>query len=254
MSTSLTTYLINLDGSDLRLARSAAQLDAAGIDYQRVPAFDGRRLSVAEFPDHDAAAARAYMGRALRGGEIGCYLSHLDCARRFLQSGADVGLVLEDDFELVPGMTYVLNQALDWLAASGEDWFLINIGARKSKIFSPIASFAARGQGFSLRRAHYFPMTTTAIVWSRAGAQAFVDGHRTIFAPVDNYFRFWLTRNGRGLCIYPPIAPAWDSASEIDAAGPERRHSGRAAFYGLKKQRRLWQDKVIALMHKYRLT
>ena len=80
----VAVYLINLDGSDDRLREASGQLESAGVTFERVAAFDGRGLRIEEFPDYDAKGARSYMGRPLRGGEIGCYLSHLECACRFL--------------------------------------------------------------------------------------------------------------------------------------------------------------------------
>ncbi len=244
-------YVINLDGSDARMASAKAQLDAAGIAFERVAAFDGRRLTTKDFPGYDAKGALSYMGRSLRGGEIGCYLSHLDCARRFLESGTDWALVLEDDFCLAPGAHALLEKAVKWLTDAGEPWRLINVGALKRKIYTPLISFEMEGQSYMLSRAHYFPLTTTGLVWSRAGAKCFLDSHSTIFAPVDNYFRHWLTRVGGGLSLYPPIAPPVGLESEIDAPGQKRKQGARSYFYGLRKQRRLWQDKLIALIAKF---
>lgn len=242
-------FLINLDGSEARLRAATAALDAAGISFERVAAFDGRRLARAEFPDYDPRAALAYMGRELRGGEIGCYLSHLDCARRFLRSGAPLGMVLEDDMSPVPGFAPALEALTRWLSDWGEDWHLVNLGANKHKIYTPLASF----DGHVLTRAHYFPMTTTGLIWSRAGARAFVEAHRRIACPVDNHFRHWLTRSDAGLAVWPPLVTTTGAESEIDTQALAKRSAeGRARFYGLIKQRRLMTDKLLALGHKLR--
>ena len=245
-------FLINLDGSDERLRSASMQLDAAGMSFQRVPAFDGRELTIDRFPDYDAESARHYLGRPMRGGEIGCYLSHLDCARRFLATGAPCGVVLEDDMQLLPGFTDGLQQVLDWLSARPVDWDLVNIGANRHKIFTVLYGFDVGGSHHDLTLAHYFPMTTTGVIWSRKGAQAFVMGHRTIWAPVDNYFRWWQTRADRGLAVWPPLVTTTGAESEIADAGANRRSvAGRHPLYGLMKQRRLLTDKLIALRHKW---
>lgn len=250
----LPVYLINLDGSEERLRSASRQLDEAGVGFERVPAFDGRALRIEEFPDYDPVGAMAYMGRPLRGGEIGCYLSHLDCARRFLDSGAEYGVVLEDDMQLEPGFAEGLRILADWLDRHECDWDLINIGANRHKIFTPLMSFDAGGQAHELTRAHYFPMTTTGLIWSRQGAAVFVRGHGRIFAAVDNYFRYWLTRSDRGLAVWPPLVTTTGAESEISAAvGAKRSASGRHPLYGLIKQRRLMGDKLIAWRHKRRL-
>ena len=198
-------YLINLDGSDERLKSATLQLNNAGLKFQRIPAFDGRQLRIEEFPDYDAKAAVSYMGRPLRGGEIGCYLSHLDCARRFLQTDAEICLVLEDDMKLQPGFSAGLQAVITWLTQNGEEWDIVNIGANRHKIYTPLHDFKAGGDHHALTHAHYFPMTTTGLIWSRAGASAFLKEHRRIFAPVDNYMRFWQTRRNRGWAVWPAL-------------------------------------------------
>ena len=198
-------------------------------------------------PEYDQAHAIRYMGRALNGGELGCYFSHLNCARRFLASNAEYGIVLEDDMQLAEDMPQVITQILEWLQQNHTDWHLLHIAANKRKIYSVLTNVAGR----ELMCAHYFPMTTTGLVWSRAGAQAFIDQHRTIFAPVDNYFRWWLTRSDKGLSVWPPLVVANGMQSDIDTPAAKRKVLGRSRFYGLTKQQRLWTDKMIAFYHKY---
>lgn len=245
----LATYLINLDGSDERLASASAQLDAAGIAFTRVSAFDGRGLDLGQVSDYDARAAVAYMGRPLRGGEIGCYFSHLDCARRFLDSDADHGLVLEDDVRLVPDAAGLLTQMLDWLAAQHISWDVINIGADRLKYVTPLADFGGHG----LLRAHYFPMTTTGIVWSRPGAEAFVTGLQKIWAPVDNALREWQCVADRGLSVAPPLVGTIGADSDIDGGGAAKRKAdGRSPWYGWLKQKRVLRNKWRARQHRAR--
>lgn len=249
----LPVYLINLDGSDERLCSASGQLNRAGQVFQRVPAFDGRKLRIEQFPDYDAGAALRYLGRPMRGGEIGCYLSHLDCARRFLASGAAHCIVLEDDMQLQPGYAEGVRKVLEWLDRQDLCWDLINIGANRHKIYTAIHEFNAGGRHYALTRAHYFPMTTTALIWSRQGARSFVTEHGAIFAAVDNYFRHWLTRTDRGLAVWPPLVTTTGAESEIAGDGRNRRSvEGRHPLYGLLKQRRLLTDKFIAWRHKRR--
>lgn len=248
----LSAFLINLDGSNDRLASASQQLAAVGVAFQRVPAFDGRALTIDQFPYYDPAAAMRYMGRPMRGGEIGCYLSHLDCARRFLETDAPYCIVLEDDMQLAPGFSSGVQQVLDWLDTHPADWDLVNIGANRHKIFTVLHGFYAGQTRHDLTSAHYFPMTTTGLIWTRQGAEKFVTEHRTIWAAVDNYFRWWQTRAGRGLAVWPPLVTTTGAESEIADAGVNRRSAaGRHPLYGLMKQRRLLTDKLIALRHKW---
>lgn len=248
--TTLPIFLINLDGSDERLSAATAQLDAAGLTFERLPAFDGRKLRVDEFPDYDAKAAIRYLGRPMRGGEIGCYLSHLRAAKRIVDSGVPFGIVLEDDMCLPPGAAQTLQSLLAWLEANPIDWHLINLGPNKHKISTPLARFETANGCHTVTRAHYFPITTTGLLWNRAGAQAFVAGHESIFAPVDNYFRHWLTRSDRGLAVWPPLITTTGAESEITSGPVKRSIEDRHPLYGFRKQKRLLIDKALAVWHK----
>lgn len=249
----LAAYLINLEGSDGRLAQATAQLTAAGLPFTRVAAFDGRGLAREEFPDYDHARALAHMGRPLRGGEVGCYLSHLEAARQFLASGAAYGLVLEDDLQLMPDFAAGLAAVLTLVDERAADWDLVHLAAGRHKIFTRIAGFEVAGQRHVLTRAHYFPMVTTALLWSRAGAAAFVAAHRQIWAPVDNYLRHWQLSRDRGLAVWPPLVKTSGVASEIAGEGGARRSvAGRTPGYGWIRRRRLLMDKLGALRNKWR--
>ena len=243
----LKVYVINLDGSTQRLDEISARLAAFGTGFERVSAFDGRKLDLAAVPDYDAARAESYMGRSLVGGEIGCYRSHLDVAARFLASDAAYALVLEDDALPLCDPVALLEQAIPDLETVDPDWLLMNIGNNKSKLATPLFGYEVSGHECSLLAAHYFPMTTSAIVWSRRGARQFLDGHRTIFAPVDNYFRYWLTREGHGYSFWPsPVSTTDASSLIVAAAGGHRKKNARKWHYGWSKQKRLLVDKLIA--------
>jgi len=250
---SLGVYVINLDDSVDRLQSIAGQLARLDIAFTRVPAVDGRKMTPAARSDYDAARASRYMGRSLVGGEIGCYLSHLRTAQAFLASGHSHALVLEDDALPLVHPIELLSRILPDLEVADPDWLLLNIGNDRLKIATSVATYDLGGAKRSLMAAHYFPMTTSAIVWSRRGAGRFVEEHSVMFAPVDNFFRYWLTRTGHGYSVWPPPVATIGAASEI-ADGRMRSYgtSGRSWHYGLAKQYRLFGDKLIAHLSKLR--
>ena len=86
-----------------------------------------KTLTPAQLAGYDRAGALAKSGRTLSAGEIGCYLSHVDCARRFLASGADHALVLEDDFHADADLPAFL-QALAAHLGPRADWDVVNLG------------------------------------------------------------------------------------------------------------------------------
>jgi glycosyl transferase family 25 len=239
----MLTQLINLAGSDARLAVATDVLDRAGIRFVRLPAFDGRALRPEELPLYDANLALRGFGRRLTGGEVGCFLSHLEAARRFLDSDADYGLVLEDDLMVAAGGAAGLERLVQTLRQGGArlPWLVANLGEPARRMFTPLADLG----GHLLVRAHYFPVTTTAILWNRDGAAAFLRDASVIAMPVDHWLRRWAVGGRCGLAVNPPLFPSRQADSEIDAAA-QRDALPRGLSYFIIKQTRLWRNKLRA--------
>ena len=242
-----TGYVINLAASPDRMAHARAELDGHGIRPERVEGLDGRQIDPTTYPGYDDARARAYMGRSMTGGELGCFVGHRRALTALVESGAPLALVFEDDIAFRAEADRVLPALLDWLTTSDLDWHCVNIGARRLKITTPVAEIA----GAHLVRAHYFPMLAHAMIWSRAGALAYLEAAEEIFCPADNMMRYVLTRSDKGLALTQALVDAGRFDSDISArSGGDRGAHGRAPGYGLLKQRRLWQEKALAFRHK----
>lgn len=264
-------FLINLDDSTDRLAAATHELDKQGIEFLRISAFDGRNVTPTSITDYDEKKALAYMGRVLLGGELGCYFSHLNSAKQFLATDFDYAVVLEDDMVIRSDLQACIQQIVSSLNQSGKLWDLVNIGANKRKIFTVVDTI----ENHQVLHAHYFPMTTTGLLWSRQGAAKFVSEHSRIYAPVDNFFRDWLTQTNTGFSVWPALVVASGAESEIDKSSTQntgtdtsktdknqtdkklshkrktRKKIKRHPLYGLIKQKRLWGDKAKAFKHKY---
>jgi glycosyl transferase family 25 len=244
----MKVFVINMDGASQRLDEISTQLSSFGLTFDRVPAYDGRLRDPADDEAYDSVRAERYMGRGLVGAELGCYRSHLRAAEAFLASGESVGLVLEDDAVLRCNPANLLGQALLDLNKVDPNWVLINIGANKRKITTEISTVSSGDFSSTLVQAHYFPMMASGLVWSRHGARQFVEGHDKIFAPVDNYFRYWLTRKGHGYSMWPAPVVTADMETQITSSdGGHRKYHRRRWYYGIVKQKRLIEDKLIAL-------
>ncbi len=107
-------YVINLKGSDDRLARASEQLANQALTFERIDAVNGRELCVPQ--KHavvDLHANRKKFYRPLSDGEIGCYLSHRKCWQRLLDSQHDYALVLEDDFTAIGTIKTAIEAAMN---------------------------------------------------------------------------------------------------------------------------------------------
>ena len=133
------TYLINLDGSDERLARATEQLQAVNWEFERFSAYDGRGKELSSFQDYDDALTQQTLGRRLLNSELGCYLSHYGCAQKFLASDADYLVVLEDDMKITADFKQSMDQVLAYLDChQALDWYLVNLAAKKKKLAKDI--------------------------------------------------------------------------------------------------------------------
>ncbi|MCB5412316.1 glycosyltransferase family 25 protein [Pseudogemmobacter faecipullorum] len=244
MTGNIPVYYINLDSSDERRASIEAGLLAAGIPHaERVSAFDGRKIDLTRTADVDLKKAYRFLGRPLRGAEYGCYKSHLDCIDRFLATDSAYGIVLEDDAEIDPMFCKVVEETIAALEAKGEPWDIVHLGPNKMKIYTPTDHLSG---GHDLVRAHYFPMLTTALLWSREGARNVQQNHALVTMPVDTQFREIMVQRGSGYAIWPPITSQTGVDSDIDGNGAVRKATGRSWYYGWAKQHRLWRNKIIA--------
>lgn len=246
------TYLINLDGSDARLKSAKQQLNGIGWNFEKFSAFDGRGKALSSFENYDDRQAKKLLGRSLLNSEIGCYLSHYNCALKFLESDADYLIVLEDDMQLSADFKQVISPLLDYLFSNTHpEWYLINIAANKKKLAKDITEI----NGHTLWHAYYFPVLGLGLIWSRKGAEVFIEKGKTITMPVDVFFQRWLSDNSRGLGVWPPLVTPMGLDSDIlgtvASQNIKRKDKENRDFtYFIKKQKRMWSNKYIAIKNK----
>lgn len=197
----------------------AGRLAELSVPFERIPAVDGARLTPADMTSYDAEASVREMGRPLLPGEIGCFLSHRRAARAVCDTGAPLGLVLEDD-ALPPEETQDILAGLGRL--EGAAWDAANLGRAPKRFFTPHPAIPGLG------KAHYFPSTTTALAWTRAGAERFLEASERIAQPVDRFLQNWCIATNRGLAMRPAPFGTTDAPSEIEQtekSGPRMRRS-----------------------------
>ncbi len=212
----LKTYLINLDSSRERLEHASNVLRHAGIGFERVAAVDGRNKAARDFVEYNDKMARRQYGRPLSGGELGCFLSHRACVERFLATEEPYVLVLEDDLVMPEDVSLMLRHLLAWLDQSyRRKWDVINLGRTPRKYFRVLSVLSLGGWPVELCVAHYFPLQTFALLWTREGAHAFLEASQTIYAPIDQFLRDWCAETARGLALTPSLIGVKRGKSEI---------------------------------------
>jgi len=114
--------LINLPRHRERFDTVKAQLQEAGVGYERAPAVDGKLLTPAELEANVTKLGRALMTK----GMIGCFLSHRKCWQRCANAEGGRLIVFEDDVDLDGNFTAALEEAMGDLP---DDWDVLLLGA-----------------------------------------------------------------------------------------------------------------------------
>jgi glycosyl transferase family 25 len=225
MDDSLHAFVINLRTSTERRDRIASALADAGIAYTIVPAVDGRQKRAADFEQYDDRACQIRHGRSLNGGEVACYLSHLEVLKSFLDSPRDRTLVLEDDAGVPLDAASKVIDILRFLDERSIRWDVANLTSTRSDYCTTLL----RTENLLLRRSYYFPMLTCANLWSRGGASRFLASRfgSAVRGPIDTELRSHLARTGGGLSVDPPIFRHDGHVSDIDAGAVPRRDAAR---------------------------
>jgi glycosyl transferase, family 25 len=224
----LEIFVINLDARPDRLAVVADQLAREGLAYSRIAAFDGRKIDLADVPAYDRDRAVKWYGRELTGGEIGCYISHLQAIDAFLTTDAEFGLVLEDDVVLPEGLAVALPDLIRQLRAVKGGFALANLGYPAKMARLQIGQIAIPNGQVNLFRAFYPALSTHALLWTRAGAAAFRKDCSTVGAPIDDFLRSWGAGTRRILGVSPALVPA-RAAYDSDIFPGESRAKSSAA-------------------------
>ena len=179
----LAVYLINLDRATERLAHMTERLTAAGLEFERVPAVDGAVLPDPT-PDFSPASYALLHGRRRYAPEIGCYFSHVACAKRLLDSDATHALILEDDVAFDPDIRTVLDEALE----VSDRWNLLRL------------STVNDGRKFAVHRLPGGRRLAVALTREK-GAGAYV---------IDRRAAKWITTR------LMPMRLAWDIAFDLE--------------------------------------
>jgi glycosyl transferase family 25 len=114
-------YLINLDRSADRLKAVTQAFSEINLQLQRVVAIDASHEDLSSYLIDHSRFRRRHGRTGIRGGEIGCYFSHLKAMTAFIQSDYEFGLILEDDAMPEPHLL----KALDTLGSWADDWDVV---------------------------------------------------------------------------------------------------------------------------------
>jgi len=143
----IATYVINLARATERMQHMQAQLNQLSIPFTRIEAVLGNELKL-PIPEFDERKFNILTGKQANPGEIGCYLSHIQTLRAFLDSNSSYALVLEDDVNLPANLMQILASA----CTHGKHWDLLRLTSSREGEFLPIAPLMEPYQlGYNIR-------------------------------------------------------------------------------------------------------
>lgn len=203
-------YVINLDRSKERLSRITDRLAQVRLTFERITAVDGRSLADPNLLGYDYFKNRFHYGRKLTNGEIGCYASHLNALRTFLMSEENYCLILEDDAVLDNNLDLELISLIQKI--NSIDFYCVNC-SNIAQHTVPARPNIKPDQ--NIHQALVFPTLATGLLWSRKGAEYFINEFSTISKPFDQALRDWLSSNGKGLSLNKALIKSENLESDI---------------------------------------
>ncbi len=236
----MKAYLINLDRAPERLAAADAQLRAAGVAYERLPALDGRALGWGVLdPRVSRFRFTLVHGRPPSLGAAASTLSHHEAYRRLLAAGEPAALIFEDDVTLDPAR---FRRALDLIRS--------RLDPAKPELFllcDHEGETPPTGEGIVPTG----PRTACAeaYVITAAAARRFLTLNEPIHAILDAW-GLWTRRGFAIWKVYPPAATQADVPSISHAATAESRRARWGWYIVLWRARLALTRALDALLYK----
>ena len=131
-------YVINLDRAVDRMEQFAKDFEQFPIPFIRVSAIEGSKLTI-PIEGYDAPMCYIYLGREAGPGEIGCYLSHVNVLKMFLESEKEFALICEDDAMPTPDGYKAIQSAI----THAETWDLLRLFGGRHKTSCPYRSLTS---------------------------------------------------------------------------------------------------------------
>ncbi|MBR9728631.1 glycosyltransferase family 25 protein [Shewanella intestini] len=207
-------FVINLDKSTERMDFMHRQLQQLDIAYERVAAVYGKDLDDSEITAvfNEKANLEKY-DKVLNVGELGCYLSHVNCWKQMVEQQIEFALILEDDSRLDPE----LGTLMDGVAQLEPTWDYIKLCHSKKE--KGVIDSIAINDKFSIGTCLKLPASTRGQFVSLAGAKKLLATALPISRPIDVDIQYWFEKNINCFVVRPfPVVGA-KFESEITILG-----------------------------------
>lgn len=204
-------FLINLDRSTERLEKAAQQLNRLNVPFERIAAVDGSQLTKAEIDAaFDIEQAERRTAYNLTIGEMGCYLSHVECWRRIIAEALDFAIVLEDDLVLDDGFPEAIAEIEQLTHTHAWDYIKLANPFKKRPYQTRLSI-----NNYTLVDYPKAPTGTVAQAVSLTGAQALLTHRPPFFRAIDVDLQWEWELGIKVQGLVPYVANVSDAESEI---------------------------------------
>ncbi len=224
MDPRVKAFIINLDRAPDRWSFMQAQMAGARIEAERIAAHDAKAPGFTprgglSLTRDDVLIETNWDGRAYVMGEEACFQSHLKALAAFLDSGAAIGLIFEDDAELAPDFT----ATVDAILAHQPLWDFVKLEGVRRKGGRPAIRLAQAG-AYELIASFNPTSGAAAYLVTRAAAErllALADG---VFEPFDNFLSAHWRHGLKSLDCAPfPARQGLPVSTRLETRGPTTR-------------------------------
>ena len=196
----MITYLINLKRANDRLVSAKETFDKAGIIFNLEEAVDGKDLSLPH-KNYSELKYNLLHGKKTNLGELGCYFSHLNVLKKFLNTKEDWALVCEDDIEFNEDIVEIIDDALR--SEISFDLLRLSGGSNKTKEIGLPLKLKKIYKDFFLSLNFGFKSGTGCYLINRHAAKNILQKINKMSLPIDHALdRDWIL-NLRSLSISP---------------------------------------------------
>lgn len=252
-------YVINLDRSKERWKKIYDHLNAYGLSPQRISAVDAKITPKEELHRHYSVSLNeANFFINLKPAEIGCFLSHRNALKKFVdESHKPYAIILEDDVEFAADPKVFLQQWAQVLNRASPTMLKLF----KRRPISGEQRCHTMIEGFSdhcvsrILRPKLVPLGTQGQIVNRAGAVKLLSATDSFCMPVDvAYQHFW--QHGCEVLVATP-----NQINEISqVVGGTNIGGSQGLTLGFKIRREIGRSwfrlklKLVSLWHYYRVT
>ncbi|RKX47706.1 MAG: hypothetical protein DRP64_00260 [Verrucomicrobia bacterium] len=204
-------YIINLEHATDRWEHMRANLEGRSIPYIRIDGVYGKKLQP-PIKGYNERKYHVLNGKVTNPGEVGCFFSHINALKTFLETDHPHALILEDDVTLPENIKELLDTALEY----SNDWDLLRLTSSRTGQY---LVFGSLPDGSEIAYNTRVLKNTGAYLINRFAAQQCIEKIMPMRLPYDEALdRDW-DFGCRSACIIPfPVKLEEEMPSQIHRA------------------------------------